>query len=78
MTSNVIGANLPHNLWKEIVNTATYLHNRTQNLGWKTPYEVFYSHCVNSRASCLRRQGDVESCTLQLAESHEYKPTYIG
>jgi hypothetical protein len=41
-----IGANLPHNLWKETVNAAAYLHNRTprENLGWKTPYEVFYSH----------------------------------
>ena len=41
-----IGANLPHELWKETVNAAAYLHNRTprENLGWKTPYEVFYSH----------------------------------
>jgi Reverse transcriptase (RNA-dependent DNA polymerase)/GAG-pre-integrase domain len=41
-----IGANLPHNLWKETVNTAAYLHNRTprENLEWKTPYEVFYTH----------------------------------
>jgi transposase InsO family protein len=41
-----IGANLPHDLWKEIVNAAVYLHNRTprERLGWKTPYEVFYTH----------------------------------
>ena len=41
-----IGANLPHDLWKEMVNAAAYLHNRTprENLGWKTPYEVFYSY----------------------------------
>jgi len=41
-----IGANLPHDLWKEMVNTAAYLHNRTprENLDWKTPYEVFYTH----------------------------------
>jgi Reverse transcriptase (RNA-dependent DNA polymerase)/GAG-pre-integrase domain len=41
-----IGANLPHDMWKEIVNAATYLHNRTprESLGWKTPYEVFYTH----------------------------------
>jgi transposase InsO family protein len=41
-----IGANLPHNLWKEIVNAAVYLYNRTprENLGWKSPYEVFYTH----------------------------------
>jgi transposase InsO family protein len=41
-----IGANLPHDMWKEIVNAAVYLHNRTprERLGWKTPYEVFYTH----------------------------------
>ena len=41
-----IGANLPHEPWKETVNAAAYLHNRTprENLGWKTPYEVFYSY----------------------------------
>ena len=40
-----ISANLPHDLWKEIVNTAVYLHNRTprEAQAWKTPYEVFYS-----------------------------------
>ena len=40
-----IAANLPHDLWKEIVNTAVYLHNRTPRYaqGWKTPYEVFHS-----------------------------------
>jgi hypothetical protein len=44
-----IGANLPHELWKETVNAAAYLHNRTprENLGWKTSYEVFYSHTAN-------------------------------
>ena len=45
-----IGANLPHSLWKEIVNTAVYLHNRTprQGLGWKTPYEVLYTYAASS------------------------------
>jgi Reverse transcriptase (RNA-dependent DNA polymerase) len=43
-----IGAKLPHDLWKEIVNTAVYLYNRTprENLEWKTPYEVFYTHAA--------------------------------
>jgi len=41
-----IGANLPHNLWKEIINTAIYLHNRTprQDSDWKTPYEILYTY----------------------------------
>jgi Integrase core domain. len=40
-----ISANLPHNLWKEIINSAAYLHNRTPREAqrWKTPYEAFYS-----------------------------------
>jgi hypothetical protein len=46
-----IGANLPHDLWKEMVNAATYLHNRTprENLDWKTPYEVFYGLTENRK-----------------------------
>jgi transposase InsO family protein len=41
-----IGANFPHDLWKETVNSGAYLHNRTpkESLGWKTPYEVFYAY----------------------------------
>ena len=40
-----ITANLPHDLWKEVANSAVYLHNRTprEAQGWKTPYEVFFS-----------------------------------
>jgi transposase InsO family protein len=39
--------NLPHHLWKEIVNTAVYLHNRTpkERLNWKSPYELYYTSC---------------------------------
>src|SRR5262245_61413693 len=40
-----ISANLPHNLWKEIINTATYLYNQMPREAqkWKSPYEVFFS-----------------------------------
>jgi transposase InsO family protein len=40
-----ISANLPHDLWKEIINAATYLYNRTPREAqeWKSPYEVFFS-----------------------------------
>ena len=38
-------ANLPWELWREIVRAAVYLHNRTPNYlsGWKSPYEVFFT-----------------------------------
>lgn len=40
-----ITANLPHDLWREIISAAVYLKNRTprDSNGWKTPYELFYS-----------------------------------
>lgn len=39
-----ITANLPHDLWREIISAAVYLKNRTprDSNGWKTPYELFY------------------------------------
>ena len=48
-----LSANLPHDLWKEIVNAAVYLYNRTprEKLGWKTPYEVFYTHTAKLASS---------------------------
>ena len=41
-----ISSNLPHDLWMEIINSAAYLYNRTprEAQGWKTLYEVFYTH----------------------------------
>jgi len=46
-----ISANLPHNLWKEIINAAVYLYNRTpkEAQDWKSPYEVFFSAVEGSR-----------------------------
>jgi hypothetical protein len=40
-----IDANLPWELWPEIVRATVYLHNRTPNYanGWKSPYEVFFT-----------------------------------
>ena len=45
-----LAANLPHDLWKEIINTAVYLFNRTPKYGleWKTPYEVFFASAAIS------------------------------
>src|SRR5579871_1097629 len=41
-----ISANLPHDLWNEIVNCAVYLRDRTprESNGWKSPYEKFYTY----------------------------------
>jgi hypothetical protein len=40
-----IGAKLPHNLWKEIVDTAVYLYGRTprHQSNWKS-HELFYTY----------------------------------
>ena len=48
-----VGAKLPHNLWVETVNSATYLFNRTPRYSnsWKTPYELFYSYIQGNQAS---------------------------
>ena len=37
-------ANLPYNLWKKIINAATYLYNQTSReiQNWKSSYEVFF------------------------------------
>ena len=53
-----ISARLPHNLWKEIVNSAAYLYNRTprRSLGWKTPYEVFFSNVENEPTGGLTKK----------------------
>ena len=41
-----ISANLPHDLWNEIVNCAVYLRDRTprEGNGWKSLYEKFYTY----------------------------------
>jgi hypothetical protein len=47
-----IAANLPHDLWDEIVNCAVYLRDRTprESNGWKSPYERFYTFLANGRS----------------------------
>jgi hypothetical protein len=46
-----ISANLPHDLWNEIVNCAVYLRDRTprESNKWKSPYERFYSFLAGKR-----------------------------
>jgi len=46
-----IGANLPHDLWDEIVNCAVYLRDRTprESNGWESPYEKFHTFLANGR-----------------------------
>ena len=41
-----LSANLPHKLWKKIVEAATYLYNRTLRASndWKSPYEAFHTY----------------------------------
>jgi hypothetical protein len=43
-------ANLPHDLWNEIVNSAVYLRDWTpcESLIWKSPYEKFYTYISKS------------------------------
>jgi hypothetical protein len=47
-----IAANLPHDLWNEIVNCAVYLRDRTprESNGWISPYERFYTYLANGRS----------------------------
>jgi hypothetical protein len=44
-----ISANLPHDLWNEVVNTAVYLQDRNphESNAWKSPYEKFYSYTLD-------------------------------
>ena len=46
-----IAANLPHDLWNEIVNYIVYLRDRTprESNGWKSPYERFHTFLANGR-----------------------------
>lgn len=52
-----IEARLPHNLWKEVVNCAVYLWNRTPraredeegHTSWRSPYELFFSTDLTAR-----------------------------
>lgn len=39
-----LSGRLPYALWREIIATAVYLHNRTPRygLGWKCPYEAVH------------------------------------
>jgi transposase InsO family protein len=48
-----LGANLPHDLWPEIVNCAVYLRDRTPRAsnGWISPYERF--HTYFNEAGCI-------------------------
>ncbi len=57
-----IYANLPENLWPEIVTAAAYILNRTPNrqLGWKTPLEV------------LQQQTNMQNPHPSIAHLHVY------
>ena len=41
-----LSANLPHKLWRDVIETAGYLYNRTprQSNNWKLPYEAFHTY----------------------------------
>ena len=56
-----IGAKLPHNLWVETVNSATYLFNRTPRYSnsWKTPYELFYSYTQGVASQAKPRKPQI-------------------
>jgi hypothetical protein len=49
-----LSANLPHDLWNEIVNSAVYLRDRTlcECKGWTSPYEKFNSYLQKGQEQC--------------------------
>ena len=44
--------NLPHSMWKEIIETVTYLYNQTPKaaLKWKSPYKTFHIYVWRKEA----------------------------
>lgn len=44
-----IASKIPKDLWKEVVDAAAYLHNRTpkESLGWRSPFESFHGKKPN-------------------------------
>jgi hypothetical protein len=66
-----IAAKLPHDLWLESINSATYLFNRTPRYanGWQTPYERFYTYLDKLEAE---GQGQPELRKPQLAYLKAY------
>src|SRR6266702_6905792 len=47
-----IAANLPYDLWNEIVNCAVYLRDQTprESNRWKSPYKRFYTFLANRKS----------------------------
>ena len=72
-------ANLPHDLWKEIINSAVYLYNRTprEAQGWKTPYEVFYTALAfgKARVGFLKKSNKPQLAHLRAYGSRAYAMT---
>ena len=66
-----IAAKLPHDLWLESINSATYLFNRTPRYtnGWQTPYERFYTYLDKLEA---KDQGQAKPRKPQLAHLKAY------
>ena len=52
-----ISANLLHDLWMKIVNSAVYLHNQTLQAAqnWKTLYKVFYFNVEEEFLDCQKK-----------------------
>jgi transposase InsO family protein len=71
-----ISANLPHDLWKEVVNCAVYLHNRTprESQAWKTPYEVFFSY-IDANQSTKGIQKKPQLAHLKTYDCRAYAMT---
>lgn len=58
-----LGAHLPEDLWREVFDTAIYLHNRLPRYtyNWKSPYDRFYTYLAHRDGVVVRdrkpRQG---------------------
>ncbi|RMZ92256.1 hypothetical protein DV736_g455, partial [Chaetothyriales sp. CBS 134916] len=89
-----IQANLPHDLWKEIVEAAVYLHNRTPRYSqeWRTPFEDFFSRQAGKqvkpqlahlkvygcRAYAMTKKAQLKESRLQKLEPRAHIGYLVG
>lgn len=59
--ANRLSANLPWDMWPEVVRATVYLHNRTPNYQneWKSPYEVFFTAIAAKSGATGKRRPNL-------------------